>query len=67
MFFKYTNRKDLINDLVKNAVVLLISHILLHLRTEKKLFDEDSMYVILFILLGYAFYHIIVSNIIHPL
>lgn len=64
---KNTNRKALINDLVKNATILLAVHILTNTRSGKKLFDEESLYNILFTLLAFVFYHVVLVNFIPPL
>lgn len=63
---KNTNKKALINEIVKSASILLAVHVLTNLRLGKKLFDEDSLYVIVFTLIGIAFYYVIVANIIVP-
>ena len=64
---KNIDRKALINDLVKSASILVAIHVLSRVRASKKLFDEESLYNILFILLGIIFYHVVVVNIIKPL
>jgi hypothetical protein len=62
--FKNFNKKSMINDLVKNATILTAVHILTKTRAKANLFDEDSLYHILFILLGFVFYHVVMVNII---
>lgn len=64
---KNINRKALINDIVKIATVLITTHVLTHVRAGKKLFDEESLYSVLFTLLGYVFYHVVMVNIVRPL
>lgn len=64
---KNTNKNALINDLVKNAAVLLVIHVLTKTRAGAKLFDENSVYEILFTLLGFVFYHVVVVNFVPPL
>ena len=64
---KNTNKNALINDLVKNATVLLTLHILVKSRSGEKLFDEKSVYDILFFLLGLVMYHVVVVNFVQPL
>lgn len=64
---KNTNKNALINDLVKNAAVLLVLHVLTKTRAGAKLFDENSVYEILFTLLGFVFYHVVVVNFVPPL
>jgi hypothetical protein len=64
---KNTDRKALINDLVKNASIMVALHVLTNTKSGKKLFDEENMYAILFTLLGFVFYHVVVVNIVEPL
>ena len=64
---KNTNKNALINDLVKNAAVLLVVHVLTKTRAGAKLFDENSVYDILFTLLAFVFYHVVVVNFVPPL
>ncbi len=64
---KNTDRKALINDLVKNATIMVAVHVLTNTRAGKKLFDEESLYGILFTLLGFVLYHVVVVNIVEPL
>lgn len=63
---KNTDQKALVNDLVKNACVMLVVHILTNTRAGKQLFDQESLYIILFWLLGFAFYHIVFVNFVPP-
>jgi len=58
---------SLINDLVKTATFLIIAHILLKIQTGKQLFDQDSVYSIIYVLLGLIFYWILIAKFIPPL
>lgn len=62
-----TNKKSLINDVVKNTCLMLVVHVLTQTRAGKKLFDEDSLYAILFWALGFVFYHIVLVQVLPPL
>ncbi len=62
-----TNKKSLINDVVKNTCIMLVVHVLTQTRAGKKLFDEDSLYTILFWALGFVFYHIVLVQVLPPL
>lgn len=57
-------KNDLINDLVKNSSVLLVQHLLLKYRSKQALFDDDSVYGILFFLAGLTVYWSVVVNVI---
>ena len=63
---KNTDRKALVNDLVKNASIMIAVHVLTNTRAGKKLFDEESLYGILFTLLAFVFYHVVVVNFVPP-
>ncbi len=63
---KNTNRKALVNDLVKNACIMTVVHVLTNTRSGKKLFDEESLYGILFTLLAFVFYHVVFVNFVPP-
>jgi len=65
-FGKNTDKKALTNDLVKNAVIMLTAHVISNTRSEKKLFNEESMNVIIYTLLGFVFYHVVFVNIVPP-
>ncbi len=60
---KDQNQKSLYNDLVKNASVLLVQHILLKYRSNQRMFDDDSLYAILFFLVGLVAYWSVVVNV----
>jgi len=64
---KSTYLNPLINDLVKNATILVIIHVLTKTKAGKALFDEDSVYSILYFLLGLVFYHIVLTKFVPPL
>ena len=63
---KNTDRKALVNDLVKNACIMVVVHVLTNTRAGKKLFDEESLYGILFTLLAFVFYHVVFVNFVPP-
>jgi hypothetical protein len=63
---KNTNRKALVNDLAKNACIMVAVHVLTNTRAGKKLFDEESLYGILFTLLAFVFYHVVFVNFVPP-
>jgi hypothetical protein len=63
---KNTDRKALVNDLVKNASIMIAVHVLTNTRAGKKLFDEESLYGILFTLLAFVFFHVVVVNFVPP-
>jgi hypothetical protein len=64
---KNTDRKALINDLAKNACIMVAVHVITNTRAGKKLFDEDSVNGILFTLLAFVFYHVVFVNFVPPL
>ena len=64
---KESTRKNLINDLVKNAAIMVTVHVLTNTRAGKKLFDEESVYGILLTLLAFVFFHTVVVNVVPPL
>ena len=64
---KESTRKNLINDLVKNAAIMLAVHVLTKTRSGQKLFDEESVYGILLTLLAFVFFHVVIVNVVPPL
>ena len=46
---------------------MVVAHVLTNTRAGKKLFDEESVNVILFTLLAFVFYHVVFVNIVPPL
>jgi len=62
-----TNKKALINDLTKNACILLSVHIVANSYAGKKLFDQDFLYSVMFTLLAFVFYHVVFVNFVPPL
>jgi hypothetical protein len=64
---KNTDRKALINDLTKNACIMIAVHVLTNTRAGKKLFDEESVYGIILTLLAFVFYHVVFVNFVPPL
>jgi hypothetical protein len=64
---KNTDRKALINDLTKNACIMIAVHVITNTRAGKKLFDEDAVNGILVTLLGFVFYHVVFVNLVPPL
>ena len=64
---KKSYKNPLINDLVKNAGVLIVMHMLMNSRGGKSLLTEESLYTILSFLIGLIFYWTIIVNIIKPL
>jgi len=64
---KNTDRKALINDLVKNSAIMVAVHVLTNTRAGKKLFDEESVYGIVYTLLAFVFYHVVFVNFVPPL
>ena len=67
MFIDNINKKELINDLIKITTILLIVHILLAIQNNKTMFNEESIYLILYFLIGVSFYHIVIVNLIPPI
>jgi hypothetical protein len=63
---KNTDRKALVNDLVKNACIMVAVHILTNTRAKKAYFDEESLYGIIFTLLAFVFYHVVFVNFVPP-
>ena len=63
---KNTDRKALVNDLVKNACIMVAVHILTNARGKKPYFDEESLYGIIFTLLAFVFYHVVFVNFVPP-
>jgi hypothetical protein len=64
---KNTEKKALINDLNKNACIIIVVHIIANTYAGKKLFDQEFLYSLIFTLLGFVFYHIVFVNFIPPL
>lgn len=57
----------LINDIVKTATWMIVVHVLTMSRDKKPMFDEKSVYDIIFVLVGLAVYNLVVVNIVKPL
>ena len=57
----------LINDIVKHSCVLVTIHVLTKTKQGKALFDEDSVYDILYFLIGLVFYWTVIEKIVKPL
>ena len=67
LYSKSSNLNPLINDLVKNATILVVIHVLTKTRAGKSLFDEEGVYDILYFLLGLVFYHLVLTKFVPPL
>lgn len=67
MTTKISYKNPLINDLVKNACILIVMHMLLNSRASKSLITEDSLYAVLSFLIGILFYWVVVANVVPPL
>jgi hypothetical protein len=62
------NTKDMRTDLVKNAVVVIVSRILKFYvlenasgKTDVQLFNQDFVYSLVFLLLGFVAFYVIVQ------
>ncbi len=64
---KTSQRNALLNDLTKTATWMVIAHLLTKTRSGGKFFDEESVYAIIFTLLGLVFYHIVFQHVVPPL
>ena len=64
---KTAQRNALINDLTKNAAIMIAVHLLTNTRSGKKFFDEESVYAIILTLLAFVFYHVVFINIVPAL
>jgi hypothetical protein len=60
-------KNPLINDLVKNASVLIVMHMLMNSRAGKPLITEDGLYHTMSFLVGLVFYWTVAANVIAPL
>jgi len=61
MDFSKVNKKDLITDLVKVAIFNIVANILMNVRYQEPLLGEKFIYSLVFILTGFAIYHILVA------
>lgn len=64
---KHFNKKTMINDIVKIMSIMIACHICTRLRKGDALFDEETIYSLLFTSIGFMFYHIVVTNFIKPM
>ena len=70
MFIDSANRKDLVNDLVKNATILLFVAMVTKSKFERGSvipLDKATMNSIIVTLLAFVFYHMVVVNLVKPL
>jgi hypothetical protein len=68
MLSKQTAKRNaLINDLTKNAAIMITVHLLTVTRAGGKYFDEASVYGIILTLLAFIFYHLVFSNVVPAL
>ena len=61
MDFSKVNRKDLIIDLVKFACFNIVANILMNVRYQEPIFSEKFVYSLVFLLTGFAVYHIVIA------
>lgn len=61
MDFSKVNKKDLITDLVKVACFNIVANILMNVRYQEPLLNEKFIYSLVFILTGFAVYHIVIA------
>lgn len=61
MDFSKVNKKDLITDLVKIACFNIVANILMNMRYNEPLLSERFIYSLVFILTGFATYHIVIA------
>jgi hypothetical protein len=61
MDFSKVNRKDLIIDLVKFACFNIVANILMNVRDQEPIFSEKFVYSLVFLLTGFAVYHIVIA------
>ena len=64
---KTAQRNALINDLTKNAAIMIVAHLLNKTRSGSKYFDEESVYGIIFTLLAFVFYHVVFQHVVPAL
>lgn len=70
MFMDSANRKDLVNDLIKNATILLFVAIVTKSKFERGSvipLDKATLNSIIVTLLAFVFYHMVVVNLVKPL
>jgi hypothetical protein len=56
------DKKALVSDLLKVATFNIVAHYLMHVRFGDALFDEKFIYSLVFILLGFALYHVVIAG-----
>jgi len=56
------NKVDLVDDLVKVATFNVVAHVLMNVRYGEPLFNERFVYFTLFVLAGFATYHIVLRK-----
>ncbi len=64
---KTAQRNALINDLTKNAAIMIAVHLLTKTRAGGKYFDEESVYGVILTLLAFVFYHVVFAKIVPAL
>lgn len=70
MFMDSVNRKDLVNDLVKNATILLFVAMVTKSKFERGSvipLDKTTINSIVVTLLAFVFYHMVIVNLVKPL
>ncbi len=60
------NRKALITDLVKVACFNIVANILMNVRYGEPMLSEKFIYSLVFILAGFAIYHIVIAPRLEP-
>lgn len=62
MDFSKVNKRDLISDLVKVATFNIVAHVLMGSTYNEPMFSEKFVYSLIFILLGFAVYHVFIHR-----
>ena len=57
----------LINEIIKITCIIFIARSLLDIRDGKQILDKECLYLILYNIFGYIFYHIIFIKFIPPI
>jgi hypothetical protein len=62
MDFSKVDKKSLMSDLVKVATFNIIAHVLMGSTYNEPIFSEKFVYSLIFILLGFAVYHVFIHR-----
>ena len=62
MDYSTVDKKGLISDLIKVATFNIVAHILMSSSYNEPIFGEKFVYSLIFILLGFAVYHVFIHK-----